>query len=223
MLPKNKIFLAVGVFFLSYALFLAIWVQVKPFYGSLLAHVGAPLAAWTTGARLDEIVHGKEVADLIFYYFAVTSQGSGDVLIDVKIAVSNYSFNVPLTFSLIAALFVFFRWRPGALLEAGLILVLIHLSYIYFHCTLQIFYQLAMGQIFVPPKWVQFLLQFMWGFTDNLIIRFEPFLITVYLWMRRLLSKPAPALEAAAPVAKKRSAKKKGPKASVGRSRKKSR
>lgn len=221
MLPKSKIFLAGGVFLLSYALFLVVWVQVKPFYGNLLAHVGAPLAAWTTGARLDEIVHDKEVADLIFYYFAVTSQGSGDVLIDVKISVSNYSFNVPLTFSLIAGLFVFFRWRLGSLLEAGLILVLIHLSYIYFHCTLQIFYQLAMGQIFVAPKWVQFFLQFMWGFTDNLIIRFEPFLITVYLWMRRMFSTPPPAREAAGPAAKKRVAKKKSPKAPARRSRKK--
>ena len=44
-----------------------------------------------------------------------------------------------------------------------------------------------MDQIMVPPKWVQFTVQFMWGFTDNLIIRFEPFLIAVYLWLRQTL------------------------------------
>ena len=194
MLRKNKIAAAIAVFLLSYVIFLVIWVQIKPLYGNLLAHVGAPLAAWTTGARMVDIDQGQELADVTFSYYAETVKGSGDVILDVKIPVSNYSFNVPLTLALIAGLFVFFRWRPQTLVEACLILVLIHVSYIYFLCTLQIFYQLAMGQIKVPPKWVQFTVQFMWGFTDNLIIRFEPFLIAVYLWLRRML--PAGAADA---------------------------
>jgi hypothetical protein len=189
MLRKNRIFLAFGAFLFSYIIYLLVWVQIKPYYGNILVHMGAPLAAWTTGARVDRITQGKEVADVNFLYYAETSEGSGDISLAVKVSVSNYSFNVPLTFALITGLFVVFRWRLGSLTEACLILVLVHLSYIYFLCTLQIFYQLAMGQIATPAKWVQFLIQFLWGFTDNLIIRFEPFLIAVYLWLRGMFSR----------------------------------
>jgi hypothetical protein len=193
---KNKILPAVAVFFLSYVLLLFIWVQVKPFYGNFLAHVGAQLSAWTTGARLNEIEQDSEVANISFLYYAVTSDGSGDIILKTSISVSNYSFNVPLTFALIAGLFVIFRWAPGTILESCLILIGIHLAYIYFYCTLQIFYQLAVGHIMAPSKWIQFLLQFLWGFTDNLIIRFEPFLIAVYLWLRQTLRARAAAANA---------------------------
>jgi hypothetical protein len=184
---RNKILPAVAVFFVSYLLLLFLWLHIKPYYGNFLAHVGAQLAAWTTGARLSEVAQASEVADISFLYYAVTGEGSGDVMLKVRISVSNYSFNVPLTFALIAGLFVIFRWAPATILESCLILMGVHLAYIYFFCTLQIHYQLAMGHIAAPAKWVQFLLQFLWGFTDNLIIRFEPFLIAVYLWLRQML------------------------------------
>ena len=196
---KNRTVLAVAVFFLAYLLLLFTWVHVKPYYGNFLAHIGAQLSAWTTGARLSQVSQDKEIADISFLYYAVTDTGSGDVMLNVKISVSNYSFNVPLTFALIAGLFVVFRWSAGSILESCLILMAIHLGYIYFYCTLQIYYQLAVAHIMAPPKWIQFLLQFLWGFTDNLIIRFEPFLIAVYLWLSQMLRVRAAASDSSQP------------------------
>lgn len=195
MLPRSRIAAAVAVFFLSYVVFLLIWIQIKPHYGNLLAHIAAPLAAWTTGTRLEKIEQGAELTEVTFSYFVKNSGQGSDVMLGVKVPVSNYSFNVPLTLSLIAGLYAIFRWRPQSLAEACLILVLIHLGYIYFLCILRVFYQLAMANIVVPAKWVQFLVQFLWSFTDNLIIRFEPFLIAVYLWLRQLVGDRSPTTE----------------------------
>ena len=161
-----------------------LWIQVKPYYGNMLTHVGSRLSAWNAGFRVEKVQHGKEVATITFAYPVVTKHGRGDILLDVKIAVSNYSFNVPLTFALLAGLFPFFRWRIRSFIEACFILLFIHLLYISFFCSLQLFYHLAQAGIKTPSKTVQFFLQFMWAFADNMIIRFEHFLVAVYIWFR---------------------------------------
>jgi len=172
------------LFVMTYSVFLILWIQVKPYYGSMLTHIGSRLSAWSAGARAEEVRHGREVATITFAYPVVTQQGSGDILLDIKIAVSRYSFNVPLTFALVAGLFPFFRWRVRSLIEACFILLFIHLLCIYFFCSLQLFYHLAQAGVKTPSKTLQFFLQFMWAFADNMIIRFEPFLVAVYLWFR---------------------------------------
>lgn len=114
----------------------------------------------------------------------LTTKGLADFVVDIKIDVSKYSFNVPLTFALVAGLFPFFRWRKRYVAEALVILVFVHLLYIYSLCNLKLFYQIAAIEKTPPSISVQYILEFIWAFTDNMIIRFEPFLIAVYLWLR---------------------------------------
>ena len=184
MRQKNSVIWGIGIFVVTYSIFLILWIQVKPHYGNMLTHVGSRLSAWSAGACVEEVRHGNEVATITFAYPVVTKQRRGDILLDVKVAVSSYSFNVPLTFALLVGLFPLFRWRIRYLIEACFILLFIHLLYISFFCSLQLFYHLAQAGIKTPSKTVQFCLQFMWAFTDNMIIRFEPFLVAVYLWFR---------------------------------------
>ena len=181
---RNKVLIGLAVFLVSYPIFLVLWIQVKPYYGYVLTRVGAGLAAMTTGLNLEGVRHGEEKAAVTFTDQVMTSKGVRDVFLDLKVAVSDYSFNVPLTFALVAGLFPFFKWRKLTLIEACVILIFIHLSYIYFFCILQIFYKLAQGGIRTTSRPVQFFLQFMWAFSDNMVIRFEPFLVAVYLWLR---------------------------------------
>jgi hypothetical protein len=184
MRQRNSIIWGIVLFFITYSVVLILWIQVKPYYGNTLTHVGSRLAAWSAGFRVETVHHGKEVATITFAYPVLTKHGMGDILLDVKIAVSQYSFNVPLTFALVAGLFPFFRWRARSLIEACIILLFIHLLYISFFCSLQLFYHLAQAGIKTPSKPLQFFLQFMWAFADNMVIRFEPFLVAVYLWFR---------------------------------------
>ncbi len=173
-----------AVFIAAYIIFLFIWIQIKPYYGNLLAHVGGFLAGSTAGAELEKVVHEKDTAR-VTYARTVMSRGNvGEILMDFKISVSNYSFNVPLSFALVAGLFVFFRWRWRYLMEVSLILVLVHVLYIYSYCTLNLFKELTKAGLKDPSASVQFLLQFLWAFTDNMVIRFEPFLVAAYLWLR---------------------------------------
>lgn len=181
---RNRIFWGALIFLLTYAAALFVWIQIKPAYGTVLTQMGSRLAGWTAGLEVEKIAHGKEDATVTFTRPLLTGRGLADYLIELKISVSNYSFNVPLTFALVTALLPFFRWRKKSLLEAGLILVCIHLLYIYSYCNLELFYNLSKSGIKTPSRPVQYLLQFMWAFTDNMIIRFEPFLVAVYLWLR---------------------------------------
>ncbi len=115
----------------------------------------------------------------------ITKKGLGEILADLEIDVSHFTYNVPLTIALVAGLFPFFRWRKRYLVEIVLLLLFVHLLYIYLFCTLQVFYKLWQSEPRGHSGSVQQLfLEFMWTFTQNLVIPFEPFLVAVYLWLR---------------------------------------
>lgn len=184
MLLRNKIILSVTIFLVAYFFFLVIWLNIKPYYGSVQAHLGSHLSALTTGFQVKDIRPEKEVATITFSRPILTAKGLADFVVDIKIAVSNYSFNVPLTFALVAGLFPFFNWRKRFFFEAVLILIFIHMLYIYSLCNLKLVYQFSAVKKSPPSAAIQYILEFIWAFTDNMVIRFEPFLIAVYLWLR---------------------------------------
>ncbi len=190
MQQKNRIIVSVLIFIVSYAVFLVLWLQVKHYYGAILTQVGAHLAAKTAGVRVLQIDHGDEISTITFARTVVKQRRLGDLLIEKTISVSHYSFNVPLTLSLVTSLFFIFRWRKRPLIEACLILLCVHLLFIYFSCCLELFKYLTQIGIRTTSKALQYTLQFLWAFTDNMVIRFEPFLFAAYLWLRHM--KPIP-------------------------------
>ncbi len=185
MSKRKKIFVGVALFFATYALFLVVWIQIKPYYGGALARVGGGLAAWTTGSTLESIRREEDVAEIRFKHVGMTPRGIGELLVDLSISVSSYSFNAPLSLALVIGLHPFFRWRKRSLVEVGCLLLFIHLLYIYSYCILQLFQKIAAAEIRTPSGPARLFLEFLWAFTDNMIIRFEPFLVAVYLWLRQ--------------------------------------
>lgn len=196
---RNRLLLAIGLFLATYLAVLGVWIQVKPLYGTVLSHLGVRLAGWSAGMEVKDIRQGRDRTRIALRRPLLTQGGLADFIVELEISVSNYSFNVPVTFALIAALFPFFKWRGRTLLEAALILVLIHLLYIVFFSALELFKQLTQSGVIRPPsKAFQYAIQFLWAFTDNLVIRFEPFLVCVYLWLRN--ARFMPPLPRRAPV-----------------------
>lgn len=181
---RAKVAVSVCIFMVSYVLLLLLWIQIKPYYGGILTRLGAHLAGATAGAELEKVIQERDVATVSYARTVMKAGNVGEVLMDFKISVSNYSFNVPLSFALMAALFVFFRWHGRYVLEVSLILVLVHILYIYSYCTLSLFREMANAGLKNPGLGLQFSLQFLWAFTDNMVIRFEPFLVAAYLWLR---------------------------------------
>lgn len=177
--------LGVAVFVLSYPLLLALWIQAKPFYGLAVTEVGARLAAAAMGVRVEQVRLAEQFTSVTFACPILLQGAIQEMLIDLKLAASTYSFNVPLTVALVLALLAPLGWDLRALAEALVIVIIVHLLYVSSFCALQIFRQLVTSGIKAPSNTIQFALEFLWNFTDNMIIRFEPFLVAVYLWLRR--------------------------------------
>ncbi len=181
MRSRNRIVLSVLIFASCYILFLVLWIRVKPYYGTVLARMGGHLAGYTAGAELEK---GEDLASVSYARTVMKGGNVGEILMEFKISVSNYSFNVPLSLALAAALFLFLRWRWRYLLEMSLLLALVHLLYVYSYCTLNLIKEAAQAGLRNPSALVQFSVQFLWAFTDNMVIRFEPFLVGAYLLLR---------------------------------------
>ncbi len=184
MLRKNKIWPALALFLMVYVISLLAWVQIKPFYGQMLSHIAARVAVFHTGFKVKTIVQQADETRITFSRTVIKKQGIGEFLMDIRIKVSSYSFNVPLTLAIIAALYPLFGWRKKNIPEILIILIGIHLLYIYSFCVLRLFETMTQAGMTTTSSAFQFMLQFLWGFTDNLVIRFEPFLLAAYLWLR---------------------------------------
>ena len=82
------------------------------------------------------------------------------------------------------ALYLFIRRRRRAYAEAILILLAVHLLYV-FSLELKTLTEILIQRGIAKESAPQLVLsQFLWSFTDNMVIRFEPFLIGFYMFMR---------------------------------------
>jgi len=180
----NKILYGVVLFAISYPIFLTAWIWIKPFYGSLIGNTAIRLSAFTTGVRIDKINIGKEKSHAKLSKPVATDRGMADVFVDLSFSISSYTFNVPLTLALIAALYPIAGWRLKNFIEALAILAAIHLLYVYSYCTYQTLLTISKYGGQKLGTGAQLFWEFLWSFTDNMVIRFEPFLIAFYLWLR---------------------------------------
>ncbi len=184
MQQRNKIFLSIIIFFISYFIFLILWIQIKSFYGYGLAKVGSKLAAITMNCKISSFKNNGELTKITFSKLISTTKGLGKLTIDVDIAVSKYSFNIPLTLALMASFFIFFRWKKRTLFEAIFLLILVHLLYVYSFCCVNIYHTFVNIGLINLKSFPQIFWESLWTFTDNFIIRFEPFLLIIYIWFR---------------------------------------
>jgi hypothetical protein len=181
---RNRIILAVLTFLVVYIFSLVLWIQVKPYYGYVLTQVGARLAGWSTGVKVRSMGLEEGMIPVCLAGPVLTAKGLGELIVELKIDASHFSYNVPLTIALVAGLLPFFRWRKRYLFEIIALLVFVHILFIYLFCTLQVFYNLWQSDTRGHSDFVQLFLEFMWAFTQNLMIPFEPFLVATYLWLR---------------------------------------
>ncbi len=179
---KNKILLSLLIFMFCYPSYLIVWIKIKSYYSYGLTHVGAYLAASTMESAIKRINIDKEDAKITFIRPFYEGSKRADIIIDVIVSVSHYSFNAPLSLALITALFPLFRWKRRSIVEVVLLLILVHLLYIYSFCCLQQYYIFSRAGIEARSTFGQLFWEFLWSFTDNMIIRFEPFLVVIYLW-----------------------------------------
>ena len=173
-------FRAVLLFLGVYLLSLLIWLPVKVYYGYAMTFVASKLVAGLKDARLEEITGD---ADILQATFSPFMRGS-DVLVDIPVKTSSYTFNTPLTAGILAALYPFLTRRRRALSEAALMLLAVHFLYV-FSLEAKTLTEAFMQQGMEADNSLKLMgYQFFWAFTENMVIRFEPFLIGFYVFLR---------------------------------------
>lgn len=154
---------------------------MKDYYGYTVTFIASELMPLIKQVHFEEL---REEKGLIQATFSRPVKPQGDLLIDVPIKTSSYTFNVPLTFGIMSALFPFIRKRWKAYGEALLILFGVHLIYVFSLEANSLTNILVERGLETASKPRLLAYQFLWEFTNNMVIRFEPFLIGFYIFIR---------------------------------------
>jgi hypothetical protein len=178
---RQTIIKSVLVFLIAYFVSLLIWIEVKDYYGYTVTFMSSRVIGVIKEAKIDEMVKMKDVVRATFYSPLSTRP---DMLVDINVRTSQYTFNVPLTLGIMSSMYFFIGRRLRAFSEALLLLICIHHLFVMsleYKVLTESFMQIHV-EPFSRPR--LFLSQFLWSFTDNMVIRFEPFLVGFYLFIR---------------------------------------
>lgn len=178
--PKGLVLKAVVVFIVSYLIFLFLWIGIKDHYGKGITFTASKLAAGIKNVTFVELTEGR---DMVQATFSPRGRGS-NMLIDIPVKTSSYTFNAPLTLAILSALYPFVGRRKKAYGEALLMLLSVHILYVFSLEAKELSSVLINRNLERPDTISAIFYQFLWSFTDNMIIRFEPFLIGFYLFVR---------------------------------------
>ena len=179
--PPLKLILRTALVFIgSYLVFLLLWIQVKDFYGYGLTMTGSKIIAAIKNLEIDAVDQNDERVQVTFSPYRINR----DILIDIPVRTNTYTFNSPLTLAIMASLFPFMRKRFRAYGEAVMLLLCVHLLFVTTFELKELKIVLMNMKLETTSQPRIFFYEFLWGFTDNMVIRFEPFLIGFYLFVR---------------------------------------
>ncbi len=178
--PRRNLVLKIAlIFIVSYGAFLAAWIGVKGYYGIAMTKAASKSIASINNLDLIQL---KKNEDVIKVAFVAKKFGVQDnIKIALDISTSNYTFNVPLTLAIMAAFFPLVN-RKRVYIEALVLLVIVHFLYIFTMEGQQINSALTELGYAKKNKFTQILWEFSWGFVDNMVVRFEPFLVGAYIY-----------------------------------------
>ncbi len=181
--PIKRTAVAFAVFTVVFMLCLFLWLRVKPYYGKAMVSLGSRIAAMAIDARVQECRRVDKGTEVRITYFTPVLKGVREVEYRDTLFTDRYTFNVPLTLSLLAAIMTLIRLPWSSILEGLGLIAAGHLiwiiSFLMVHVkTFTIQHQ--QWQITAGPDMA---LQFLWQFSDNMLIRFEPFIIPAVLWI----------------------------------------
>jgi hypothetical protein len=177
---KAAILRTVAVFLVSYVFFLFLWAGIKDYYGYAVTFVASHSVSVLKNVNVREIARDGDTIKPVFSPKGKESQFT----VGVPIKTSLYTLNMPLSFGIMACLFPFIRKRPRAYGEALAILFSVHLLNV-FLLESKLLTQVFQGRgIEAPCRQCLNLYQFLWNFTSSMVIRFEPFLLGFYIFVR---------------------------------------
>lgn len=180
---KSNIIKATIIFVVSFIVFLIPWLFfVNSYYGMVIAKIASYCISIVKDVEITEIVRNK---DIITVGLIPANTGLSQVIQTIiEIPTSNYSFNVPLSLAIMSAFYPFIKSK-WIYLEALAILVFVHFLFVFSLEGQKLTLILAIHGYEDPSRVTQIFWEFLWGFVDNMVVRFEPFLIGAYLFFMR--------------------------------------
>jgi len=178
-LHKKTVLRTVLIFLGSYLVFMLLWIQVKDTYAQGITHVASKIAAGIKGAKFERMQPHRDEIELTF-----SPLRQSRMLIDIPVKTSSYTFNAPLTFAIVTTVCPFIRRRARATIEVLIVLVSVHLLYVTSLETKLLTEVLTNRGVEAGGSLSTLFYEFLWSFTDNMVIRFEPFLIGFYMFLR---------------------------------------
>jgi hypothetical protein len=179
-LSKKKLVVSLIVFIVSYVLFLMVWMHVETHYAKGLLYAASKSSAFVKNIDF-EMIHVKNGSNLVAQFLIKYKKG---LRINFNIDFSMITFNTPLTFAIMAAFSLYITNRKRAYLEALLLLFVIHFLHVFSNETGRLSYIMTRNNIESASEIKLFFWQYLWGFLDSMVIRYEPFLIGFYLYFR---------------------------------------
>jgi hypothetical protein len=202
-LLRSDLLKASIIFAISYITFLVVWLGIKGYYGMVITTVASHAIALLKDLDIVSIIRDK---DIVSVGFIPHKYGVTILKTTIDVPISNYTFNAPLTFAIMAAFFPFLK-RKWIYLEAILILIVVHFLFVFSLEGEKLSAALHTQGYTKSGTASQIFWEFLWGFLDNMVVRFEPFLIGAYLYFFR--NRKLPERETPAKETKKRGKKKK--------------
>ena len=179
-LSLNQILKTVLIFIIFYCIFLILWIDVKDYYGYGMTLTASRVIASIKDLEIDAVDQNDERVQVTFTPYKINR----NILIDIPVKTNTYTFNTPLTLAIMSSLFLFIRKRSRAYGEAIVLLLIVHLLFITTFEMKELTTVLMNMKLQTVSQSRIFIYQFLWSFTDNMVIRFEPFLIGFYLFVR---------------------------------------
>lgn len=180
MLYKGRFVKAAGLFIGLFFVFLLLWIPVQKAYGYVVVSIASRLVMLAKDVRVEEITETQDIVEVTFSHMKTKT----DMLIDIPVKSSSYAFNMPLTLAIVASLYTFINRRKRAFAEAALLIISVHLLYVFSLEINELTGILTGRNIEISSLLCSTAWQFIWSFTDNMVIRFEPFLIGFYTFIR---------------------------------------
>ncbi|MEO5355681.1 MAG: hypothetical protein H7844_00070 [Nitrospirae bacterium YQR-1] len=174
----NKTIKAVVIFIVAYMVFFIIWIQVKNYYAVALIYAASPLACVTKDASFEILMQSGDTVKIKLILKKFKEE------CNLSISTSRYTYNTPLTLAIATVFIPWIYRRRQALLYTLIILLSVHLLYLYSLETLaltRVIYDKSLHDVGVIEMNVHVVL---YHFTDYLLLRFEPFLMGFVLYFK---------------------------------------
>ena len=179
------------IFIVAYIISLVVWLYVKAYYGMAITTIASHALTFVKNV---DVVSILRKGDIISVGFIPQKYGVNILKTTIDVPISNYTFNAPLTIAIMAAFYPFLK-RKWIYLEAILILIVVHFLFVFSMEGEKLSAALEAQGYEKGGLVSQVFWEFLWGFINNMVVRFEPFLIGAYLYFfrnRTSTVKPAP-------------------------------